>query len=112
PRAHSELPLGVHVVPPEEARAAERGIAPARRVPQLLSLDESSRLPPEPHFVELAEIPAVADDPVIARELARHHRRLCRAGHRGKPRRELGGKAAARRRREVRRLSADERTPE
>ena len=101
PGCDPEIGRGVHVVPPEEIRAAERRMAPARLVPQLLSLDERSRLPPEPHFVELAEIPAVADDAVIARKLPRHHRRLCRAGHRGKRRREVGGKPISSERREV-----------
>src|SRR5205814_3207390 len=103
PGCDPEIGRGVHVVPPEEIRAAERRMAPARLVPQLLSLDERSRLPPEPHFVELAEIPAVADDAVIARKLPRHHRRLCRAGHRRKHRGELRREAVASERREVRR---------
>src|SRR5207247_107224 len=56
---------------------------------------------------ELAEIPAVADDAVIARKLPRQHRRLSRAGHRGQHGGELRREAVASERRQIRRLGPE-----
>src|SRR5262252_8288997 len=67
---------GVHVVPPEQLRAAKRGVTLLGCVPDLLARHEVIRLAPQPHLAEIAEVPAVADDPVLARQAAGDERRL------------------------------------
>ncbi len=66
----------IHVVPPEELGAGERRIEPLRRVPQPFAVHQMVRLAPEPHFGEVAEIPAVRDDAMLARQSPGDERRL------------------------------------
>ena len=84
-RARRHRPVGgaVHVEPPEHLGAGERGVAATGGFPHLLAVHELIRLPPEHHLREIAEVPAVADDAVVARERAGEKRRLRGAGDRG-----------------------------
>ena len=81
-RRDRKIGARVHVVPPEQLGTGERRIARTSGVPEFLSTDQTIRLAPEPDFGQIAEVPAVADDAVIARQQAGHKRGLHRRGHR------------------------------
>ncbi len=81
-RAWRDRDIGrrVHVVPPEELGAGERRVAPFRGIPDLLATHQVVGLTPEPDLGKIAEIPAVPDDAVLARQRARDEGGL----HRGR----------------------------
>ncbi len=81
PRRERPIDRRVHVVPPEEFGGGVRRIAAAAGFVEPLSVHQAIRLPPEPDFRQVAEVPAVADDAVLARQQAGEQRRLGRAGH-------------------------------
>ena len=66
PRSHGGVGRRVHVEPPEEVGAGERGVKLARGVPDLRRLHQRVGLPPEMHLALVAVIPAVAHYPVLA----------------------------------------------
>ena len=74
----------MHRVPPARVRTGEGWIDAPRRLPDLFASHKAVRLLPELHLAERPIVPAVADDPVIARSEAREHGRLRGAGHRRK----------------------------
>ena len=85
-RRHRPFRAAVHVVPPEHLRGGARRIAAPRRLPDLLAGDELVGLPPEHHLREVAEVPAVADDAVVARQQPGEERGLGRTRHRRRDR--------------------------
>ena len=107
PRRHADVMARRHVVPPEQIGGGESGIAAPSRLPNHLALDQAVRLPPQPHFHEIAEQPAIGDDAVLARQRAGHERGL----HSASDRRRHGGKrtqrAGARKRADMRRVLTD-----
>ena len=98
----------VHVVPPEELGARERGIPPAGRVPDLLARHEPVRLAPEPDLRQIVEVPAVGDDAVVAGEEPGGERGLHRARDGGDDRPQRPGCALAREGGKARGRLADE----
>ena len=87
----------IHVVPPEHVGAGKSRVARSRRVPKLFVADERRRLAPEPDLRQVAEIPAVADDPVLVRQDAGQKCSLSRAGdgRRDVPRTRIPPRATA-----------------
>ena len=108
-RARRDAPVGtrVHVVPPEELRAGQPGQASPRGLPHLLAGDQMVRLAPQPRLAEVAEVPAVADDAVVAGQRPGEHCRLGAARHRRQDRAHRPHEAAARERRQRRGVGAD-----
>ena len=105
-RARRHRPVGrrVHVVPPEQLGAGERRVAPLRRLPHLLAVHQPVRLPPQPHLGQVAEIPAVGDDAVLARQRAGEQGRLHGGRHRRRHRRQRPQPATGGQRAQVRRM--------
>ena len=108
PRRGADVRCPVHVVPPEHVGAGERRIAPPARLPQLLPGHQAVGLLPQRHLGEVAKVPAIGHDAMVARQAAGQQRRLHRAGDR----RQHGGErphgAACRERGEVGRIPADQ----
>ena len=102
PRRDGEVGRRPHRVPPADVRGAEAGPRPPRGLPQLLALHEPVVLAPEEDLAEVAEVPAVADDPVIGRLQPGQQRRLHAAGHGREDRVEPRGRADRARARHVR----------
>ena len=96
PGRRGDVHRGVHVEPPEHLGHRE-AVAESRAadVPEFVGLaaDEAIALPPEHHLGEIAVIPAVGHDPVVARRPAGEHRGLGTACHGGEHRAERGGEA-------------------
>ena len=69
-RGHRPGDGGVHVVPPEEFGGGVRGIASEGGLVDPFGLNEMVRLFPEKNFGEVAAVPAVGDNAVLAGELA------------------------------------------
>src|SRR5437762_1760905 len=83
PRRDRKLRRRIHVVPPADVRAGKTRIDLLRRIPDFLRRHELVRLLPEFDLALVAEIPAVADDAVLAGLFAGQIRRLTRAGDGG-----------------------------
>src|SRR5947208_6003947 len=105
-RSDGPIRTRVHVVPPEELRAGEAGETAARRLPHFLAGNEAVGLSPEPDLRKITEVPAVADDAVLARQGAGHHRGLARAGDRREHAAERHHETRLRQRGEGRRVGA------
>ena len=86
PRGDREVGRRAHRVPPADVRGPEAGPRAPRRLPQLLALHEPVVLAPEEDLAEVAEVPAVADDPVVGRLEPGQQRRLDGARDRGQRR--------------------------
>ncbi len=86
PRGDRPVDVGAHGVPP--AHVGDRVPGPGG-VPQLLPADQGVVLAPEQHLAEVAEVPAVADDPVAGRGQPGEERGLDRAGDGGQDGAEL-----------------------
>ena len=82
-RGDGEVGGGVHVVPPEELGAGEIGVVVAERLPEFDAVDEAVRLFPEEVLGEVAVVPAVSDDAVLAGAEAGEVGGLCGAGDGG-----------------------------
>src|SRR5580704_14301611 len=107
PRRHADVVACRHVVPPEQIGGGEGGIAAPSRLPNHFAVDQAVRLPPQPHFHEIAEQPAIGDDAVLARQGAGHESGLHRAGDGRCYRCEWTQRAGARERADMRRVPTD-----
>ena len=103
-RRYRKIGRRVHVVPPEELGAGERRVATLRCIPELLAADQVIGLAPKPDFREVAEIPAVANDAVLARRRPGDEGRLHRGGDCGRDGRQRAHRAARCKRFQVRRV--------
>jgi len=101
PRRHRPVRRAVHVEPPEHVRDGHRRIDLSRAVPHTLARHQRVRLLPEHHLRQIAKVPAVADDAVVARHQAREIGRLRTARHSRRDRANGRHRAVARERVEV-----------
>ena len=92
-RRDGDVGRGTHVIPPEEVRDLELRVLGVEFVPDLRREDDAVRLLPELHLAQRAVVPAVADDTMHARLLARQVIGLRGAGDGGKRRTHLGDAA-------------------
>jgi hypothetical protein len=84
-RPGGDQPVGVrtHRVPPADVGDGVARVDPPGGLPHLLALHQPVVLAPQQHLAEVAEVPAVADDPGPGGWQPRQHRRLRRARDRG-----------------------------
>src|SRR5262249_16221064 len=82
PRRDGVIAARIHRVPPADVGAGEVRIKLLGGFPDPRALPELVRLPPELDLAFVAEIPAVSDDPVLARPSAREIGRLHRTRNR------------------------------
>jgi hypothetical protein len=108
PRRRAPVRARVHVVPPEHLGAGERRVARFRGIPDLFARHQAVGLPPQPHFGQVAEVPAVRHDAVTARREPGDERRLHRARDRGEHRAKRARRAARREPLQVRRVLAEQ----
>ena len=91
-RAWGDRPVHAraHGVPPADVGHRVAGAGPPGRVPQLFATHQRVVLAPQQHLAQLAEVPAVAHDAVLARQRAGQQGGLHRAGDRGQDGSQLG----------------------
>ena len=90
PRGDRQVGARAHRVPPAHVGGPEPRLGAAGGLPHLLALHQAVVLAPEQHLAQVAEVPAVADDPVLRRLEPGEERRLHRAGDRREDRVEAG----------------------
>jgi hypothetical protein len=85
-----EVGVGAHRVPPADVGDGVTGVGAAGGVPEFVTGDQAVALAPQQDVTQFAEVPAVADDPVLGGERAGEEGGLGGAGDGGQDGAERG----------------------